>query len=260
MRGDRRQQPGELGVLAHVGLAEEDAALGIEPGGEQDRGRVVEALAQLGRVVGDRDRVQVDDAVDRLAALALGALLALDVLADRPDVVAEVLAPGRLDAAEDPHAQGIYSAASGPARGSAAGPLGAAAGRSAPRPHSPAVAADPGPGTGARSGGCSGLRTPSSAITPPTAISTAPIRIPRWNADSEESTMSASSAAASAPGLADVAAGQRLLLRAVDRRRRLGAQLLAGRAVVERRARTGPRRPRRGRRSPAPARPARPRC
>ena len=30
-------------------------------------------------------------------------LLALDVLADRADVVAEVLAPGRLDAGEDLH-------------------------------------------------------------------------------------------------------------------------------------------------------------
>ena len=79
----------------HVGLAEEDAALGVEPGGEQDRGRVVDALAQLGRVVGDRDRVQVDDAEDRRVA----AVLALDVLADRADVVAEVLAAGRLDAA-----------------------------------------------------------------------------------------------------------------------------------------------------------------
>ena len=86
----------ELGVLVHVGLAEEDAALGVEAGGEQDRRRVVEALAQLGRVEGDRDRVQVDDAVDRLAAV-----LALDVLADRADVVAEVLAAGRLDAGED---------------------------------------------------------------------------------------------------------------------------------------------------------------
>ena len=97
MGGDRREQPGQLGVLAHVGLAEEDAALGVEAGGEQDRGRVVDALAQLGRVVGDRDRVQVDDAEDR----RLAAVLALDVLADRADVVAEVLAAGRLDAGED---------------------------------------------------------------------------------------------------------------------------------------------------------------
>ena len=57
---------------------------------------VVEALAKLGRVLRHGDRVQVDDAVDRLAAV-----LPLDVLADRPDVVAEVLAAGRLDAAED---------------------------------------------------------------------------------------------------------------------------------------------------------------
>ena len=70
------EQPAQLGVLGHVALAEEDAALGIEPGGEQHRGRVVDALAQLGGVVGHRDRVQVDDAVDRLAAV-----LALDVLA-----------------------------------------------------------------------------------------------------------------------------------------------------------------------------------
>ena len=75
----RREQPGQLGVLVHVGLAEEDAALGIEAGGDQDRGRVVEPLAQLGRVLRDGDRVQVDDAVDRLAAV-----LALDVLAIAP--------------------------------------------------------------------------------------------------------------------------------------------------------------------------------
>ena len=99
MRGDRGEQPGQLGVLADVGLAEEDAALGVEAGGEQDRRRVVEALAQLGGLVGDGDRMQVDDAEDRRVA----ALLPLDVLADRADVVAEVLAPGRLDSAEDDH-------------------------------------------------------------------------------------------------------------------------------------------------------------
>ena len=76
---------------------------GSRPGGEQDRGRVVEALAQLGRVVGDRDRVQVDDAVDRRRRRSWP----VDVLADRADVVAEVLAPGRLDAAEDPHARDL---------------------------------------------------------------------------------------------------------------------------------------------------------
>ncbi len=113
--GDRREQPGQLGVLAHVGLAEEDAALWVEAGGEQDRGRVVEPLAQLDRVVGDRDRVQVDDAEDRRVA----AVLPLDVLADRTDVVAEVLAPGRLDAGEDDWC--AHSAE--PIRGPGTGPL-----------------------------------------------------------------------------------------------------------------------------------------
>ena len=72
---------------------------GSRPAAMQHRGRVEHVLAQLapGRTA-TRDRVQVDDAVDRLAAV-----LALDVLADRADVVAEVLAAGGLDAAEDAH-------------------------------------------------------------------------------------------------------------------------------------------------------------
>ena len=57
-------------MLVHVALAEEDAALGIEARGEQDRRRVVEPLAQLRGVVGDGRRVQVDDAVDRQVAAA----------------------------------------------------------------------------------------------------------------------------------------------------------------------------------------------
>ena len=103
VRGDGGEHPGQLGVLAHVGLAEEDAALGVEAGGEQDRGRVVDPLAQLRRVVGDRERVQVDDAEDR----RLAPLLPLDVLLDRADVVAQVLAAGRLDTPEDD--RGCYS-------------------------------------------------------------------------------------------------------------------------------------------------------
>src|SRR5439155_24861284 len=92
------EQPGELGVLGHVALAKERAALGIEPSGEQDGGGVVAALAQLRGIERDRDGVQVDDAEDALAAL-----LACDVLDDRADVVAEVLPPRRLDPREDPH-------------------------------------------------------------------------------------------------------------------------------------------------------------
>jgi hypothetical protein len=42
VRRERGEVPGELGVLAHVGLPEEDAALRIEPGRDQDGGRVVD--------------------------------------------------------------------------------------------------------------------------------------------------------------------------------------------------------------------------
>ena len=111
--GDRREQPAELRVLGHVGLAEQDAAIGIEPGGHQHRGRVEHVARQRVGVVGDARGVQVDDAVDRRIA----ALLALEVAPDRPDVVAEVLAPGGLDAAEDAH--GAASLRSRPPRESA---------------------------------------------------------------------------------------------------------------------------------------------
>ena len=100
LRRHRREQPGELGVLAYIGLAEEDAALGVEARCEQDRRRVIDELGQLARVERNRQRVQVDDAVDRLAAV-----LQRDPLDDRADVVAEVLTPSRLDAGEGPHAR-----------------------------------------------------------------------------------------------------------------------------------------------------------
>src|SRR6202035_663245 len=96
--GDAGEQPGQLGVLRHVALAKEGAARRVEAGREQDGRRVVEPLAQLGRLVGHGDGVQVHDAED-----ALDALLAGYVLGDRADVVAEVLAARRLDAGEDAH-------------------------------------------------------------------------------------------------------------------------------------------------------------
>src|SRR5262245_63305386 len=50
-------------------------------------------------------RVEIDDAVDRRVA----AVLAFDVVDDRADVVAEVLAPGGLDAGEDAHGSALRS-------------------------------------------------------------------------------------------------------------------------------------------------------
>ena len=100
VRGDRRQEPAELRVLGHVGLAKEDAALGVEPGGDQHGCGVKHVAGESLGVVGHARGVQVDDAVDR----GVAALLAVEVAADGADVVAQMLAAGGLDAAEDAHA------------------------------------------------------------------------------------------------------------------------------------------------------------
>ena len=105
----RAEQPAQLRVFLHVALAEEDAATRVETRREQDRRGVVRALAQFHRVVGHGRRVHVDDAVDRDVAGLDRPVLACDVLRDRTDVVAEVLAARGLDAGEDAHsgAEGI---------------------------------------------------------------------------------------------------------------------------------------------------------
>jgi hypothetical protein len=91
-------------VLRDVALAEEQTAIGIEARGQEHGGGVVGARPQLGRVIRHRGGVQIDDAVDR----RIPAILARDVLADRPDVVAEVLAARGLDAGEDAHGGAGY--------------------------------------------------------------------------------------------------------------------------------------------------------
>jgi hypothetical protein len=95
---DAGQHPTQLGVLPDVRLPEEDAPAGVEAGGQEEGRGVVEAFPEVAGVVRHRDGVKVDDAVD-----GLGAVLALHVLPDGPDVVAEVLPAGRLDAREDAH-------------------------------------------------------------------------------------------------------------------------------------------------------------
>ena len=95
---DRAEQPRGLGVRRHVALREDGRALGIEPRREQHRGQVERLLAEVVGVVLDRDRVQVDDAEEALAALLRGG-----VLAEAADQVAEVLVARRLDAREDAH-------------------------------------------------------------------------------------------------------------------------------------------------------------
>ena len=95
---DRAEQPGGLGVGGHVALCEHGRAVRVEPGREEHRGEVERPLAQVAGLVLDRDRVQVDDAEERLAEL-----LRRRVLAEPAAEVAEVLRARRLDAREDPH-------------------------------------------------------------------------------------------------------------------------------------------------------------
>src|SRR2546423_6211652 len=97
-RRDPCQQPGCLGMRADLALDENGRTVGFEARGEQHRGEVECRLPQLLGVIGDRDRVQVDDAEEGFAEL-----LGLRVLAEGTAVVAEVLCPGGLDAAEDAH-------------------------------------------------------------------------------------------------------------------------------------------------------------
>ena len=75
---------------------------GVETGREQHRREVESRLVQLPRLVLDRDRVQVDDAEEGVVRL-----LRLDVLAEAAAVVAERLAPGRLDPGENPGLRGF---------------------------------------------------------------------------------------------------------------------------------------------------------
>src|ERR1700757_192502 len=77
-------------------LIEDDAALGVDPGGDV-RGRdLARRGAQFGGVLRLGQRMQVDDAED-----ALVIVLQRDPVADRTEVIAEMQVAGWLDAGED---------------------------------------------------------------------------------------------------------------------------------------------------------------
>ena len=85
--------PRQLGVLGHVALHEHRGDVGIEADREQHRRQLDRGLADHAGLLGDGQRVQVDDAVERVALV-----LAVDPVAQRPQVVAEVDVTGGLDA------------------------------------------------------------------------------------------------------------------------------------------------------------------
>ncbi len=94
--GEAVHHPGQLGMLGHMALHEQRAALRVEAGGQQLGGGDPGVGAQFGRVLRNGDRMQVDDHVEGVVGL-----LERHPLADRAEVVAEVEgAGGGLDAGE----------------------------------------------------------------------------------------------------------------------------------------------------------------
>jgi len=87
-RHDRVEDPGQLGMLRHVGLADQGAALRIEPHRQQVEDHLVRQLAHLLAVVDRGHGVVIDDRVDRVVPV-----LERDVVDLRAEVVAQVRGP-----------------------------------------------------------------------------------------------------------------------------------------------------------------------
>ena len=90
-------------MLGHVALDEERADVGVEAAGDEERGQVECRLAQCFRLLRHRDRVHVDDGVERIDLVLLG-----HPAADGADEVAEMLLARRLDSGKDAHLELDY--------------------------------------------------------------------------------------------------------------------------------------------------------
>ena len=94
---DAVQDPGQLGVLRHLGLDEQRALFDVDAAGNVLRGRDPGAVGQFGGILRNGDRVQVRDEED-------GVVLVLhpDPVHEGAEVVAQVQGVGRgLHAGED---------------------------------------------------------------------------------------------------------------------------------------------------------------
>ena len=89
--------PTELAVLAHVALREHGGDIGVEPDGEEHRGESHGGVADDAGLLGDRERVEVDDAVEGVAFV-----LSADPVLQCAEVVAEMDVTGRLHAGQNP--------------------------------------------------------------------------------------------------------------------------------------------------------------
>src|SRR5260370_930358 len=83
-------------MAGHHALVEDDAALGIDAGGDIGRRHLARLRAQLVRVLRQCQRMQVDDAED-----AVVVALQRDPVSDGAEIIAEMQIAGGLDARED---------------------------------------------------------------------------------------------------------------------------------------------------------------
>ncbi len=96
-------------MLVHVALDEHGAAVGVEAHGEEHLGKREGVGTQCLGVVGDREGVQVDYAVD-----GVGLVLEGDPVVECPQQISEVYVAGGLDAREDPcHGRSGYRCGAG---------------------------------------------------------------------------------------------------------------------------------------------------
>ena len=97
---ERRQaveQPAEFTVGAHMALHEHRGALRIDATGQVEGRGAAGVLRQPGRIVGHRDRMQIDHTEKRVVAV-----LEVDPVADRPQPVAQMQGAGGLDPRQHP--------------------------------------------------------------------------------------------------------------------------------------------------------------
>ena len=91
------EDPGQLGVLGNLALIEHDMFLGIDTAGKKCRSHFPDGLREFGRILPERNRMQINDAVD-----AVVVPLQSHKLADRSEIVSQMQVAGRLHPRKDP--------------------------------------------------------------------------------------------------------------------------------------------------------------
>ena len=90
------EHPGQFGVFRDVRLDENGRRIGVNTGSEINSGEIKRLLPETVRILGQRDRVKVDDAVKRLIIV-----LQRDPILECAEIVADMKVTRRLCPAEN---------------------------------------------------------------------------------------------------------------------------------------------------------------